>query len=468
MGCEMMDDVMNEWGRIESLLARAEGKTLEFKENCRPLSKIVQTVVAFANTAGGTLIVGVRDKTKEVVGLSDSLSDEERLANAFADGIEPLLIPEIQIIAWRDRELLLVSTPHAVGPYCVKSEGPEKGVYVRLGSTNRRAGPEMIAEIRRLSRNTFFDEQPCPETNSEAIDFRAASELFAVESRQLNAARIRTLGLMVSHGGREVPSRGAMLLFGKDRRRFFPDAIIRCARFQGRGTERFLDQSEVDEHLPRAVETAIAFIERHTRQSAEIGRVRRMDFSEYPFQAVREAVINAVVHTDYTLGGMDIKVAIFDDRLEITNPGFLPFGLTLEAALSGVSRLRNRVIGRVFRELKLIEQWGSGMGRMIAACKEQGVRPPRFEEIGASFRVTLFSGPVAEREAPDWLAPLTKHLSIHQAITTKEASELWQTSDRTARTRLRNLVEKGMLAEVGTSKKDPRKTYIWKKRDEFR
>jgi ATP-dependent DNA helicase RecG len=282
-------------------------------------------------------------------------------------------------------------------------------------------------------------------------------------SRPLNKARMVTLGLMVNRGGINVPSRGAILLFGKNRRSIFPDAVVRCARFQGRGTERFLDQMEIDGHLPKMVESAISFIERYTRQSSDIGRVRRADLPEYPFQAVREAIINAVAHTDYALGGMDIKVAVFDNRLEITNPGFLLFGLTLEAALSGVSRLRNRVVGRVFRELKLIEQWGSGMGRMIAACKEQGIRPPLFEEIGASFRVTLFSEPLTDRTAPDWLDPLMEHLVCTKKISTKEASRLWQTSDRTARTRLRSLVDKGILAEIGTGPRDPKKTYVLKK-----
>jgi predicted HTH transcriptional regulator len=115
----------------------------------------------------------------------------------------------------------------------------------------------------------------------------------------------------------------------------------------------------------------------------------RMVTHEYPPAAVREAIINAVVHADYSIGGMNIKVAIFNDRIEVTNPGMLPFGITLEAALSGVSKLRNRVIGRVFRELGLIEQWGSGMGRMITACQEAGLQSPRFEEIGNSFRVAL-------------------------------------------------------------------------------
>ena len=196
-----------------SLLVKDEGKTLEFKENCRPLSKIVQTVVAYANTAGGTIVIGVRDKTKELIGLSDPLVDEEKLANSFADAIQPLLIPDIQLSSWRDREFIIVSVPHAPGPYYVRSEGPEKGVYIRLGSTNRHAGPGIIEEIRRLSRNMVFDEHPCAEADSEVVDFRAASEFFSEVSRPLNESRMMNLGLIVTHGGKNVPSRGAVLLF---------------------------------------------------------------------------------------------------------------------------------------------------------------------------------------------------------------------------------------------------------------
>ena len=443
-------------------LKQNEGKTLEFKENCLSLPKLVRTVVAFANTAGGTLIIGVRDKTKEVIGISDPLKEEERLSNAFADRIRPLMIPDIRFSSFRGRSLISVFVPHAIGPYYVRSEGPEKGVYVRLGSTNRRAGPEMIEAIRRLARNISFDEQPCREINSEDIDFRAASEFFSSVSRKLTPQIAKSLGLLVSQGRKDIPSLGAVLLFGKNRQRFFPDAVIRCARFHGIETNRFLNQLEIDEHLPQAVETAIAFIERHTLQAAEIGRVRRKEIPEYPLQAVREAVINAVVHTDYAISGMNIKIAVFDNRLEITNPGFLPFGLTLEAALSGVSKLRNRVIGRVFRELKLIEQWGTGLNRMISSCEEHGLQPPLFEEIGATFRVTLFSEPATIRTFPDWHVLLRTHLSANKQITTKEAARIWGTSDRTARTRLRGLVEQGELAEVGTGPKDPKKVYVLK------
>ena len=447
---------------IPKLLTKDEGKTLEFKESCRSLRGIVRTAVAFANTAGGSIVIGVRDKTKDVVGLSDPLAEEERLASSFADNISPLLVPDIQIQSWRDRELIVVTIPHAVGPYYIRSEGPESGVYIRLGSTNRRAGPEIISDITLLARNVFFDEQPCTEINSEVIDFRAASEFFAQVSRKLPPSKQRSLGLLVNHAGREFPSRGAVLLFGKKRETIFPDAIIRCARFQGKDTERFIDQSDINEYLPRAVESTVAFIERHTLQTSAIGRVRRRDIPEYPPPAVREAVINAVVHTDYSLGGMNIKVAVFNDRIEITNPGLLPFGLTMAAALSGVSKLRNRVIGRVFRELGLIEQWGSGIGRMIAVCAAAGLQPPRFEEIGTSFRVTIYGRHITTPSIPGWQKKLELYLIDKEEISTRDAAQLWKLSARAARTRLRKLVSAGILAEIGTGPKDPRRTYVLK------
>lgn len=316
------------------------------------------------------------------------------------------------------------------------------------------------AELQRLARNSFFDEQPCPETSSEDIDFRAASEFFAAVSRPLTLPKQRSLGLVVSQGVRELPSIGAVLLFGKTRGRLFPSATIRCARFGGRDTAKFLDQTDIDEHLPKAVDSAVAFIERHTLQGIEIGRVRRRDKPQYPVEAVREAVINAVVHANYSIGGAGTKVAVFDDRIEITSPGLLPFGLTLEAALAGVSRLRNRVIGRVFRELGLIEQWGSGLGRIKAACANAGLPAPRFEELGANFRVTLFGERVAAPAQPEWQAVLVAYLADKGQISTQLAAKLWKTTDRTARTRLRRLVNDGVLAEVGRGPKDPYRIYV--------
>lgn len=447
---------------LDKLLAQDEGKTLEFKANARSLTRVVKTIVAFANTAGGTIVIGIQDSTKDIVGVNDPLQDEERLASACAESIRPQLLPDIQVCSWRERQLLVITVPHMVAPYYVASEGLERGVYVRLGSTNRRAEPEMVRQIQLLASHSSFDEQPWMGANSEAIDFRVASELFTQVSRKLTPAKRRTLGLVTQCGNQIVPSLGAVLLFGSERKFEFPDAVVRCARFAGVDTARFMDQLEIDDHLPLVIDKVLSFVQRHTLQPFAIKGARRRELSEYPEAAVREAVINAVVHADYSLTGMAIKIAVFDDRIEVTNPGLLPFGLTMEAALSGVSRLRNKVIGRVFRELGLIEQWGSGIGRILSTCSQAGLKEPMFAEIGASFRVTLFNERIVTRAVAGWILKLIDYLEMHNEISTHQAAHLWETSDRTARTRLRKLVNSGRLTEIGTGPRDPHRKYVLK------
>src|SRR5262249_9050019 len=141
--------------------------------------------------------------------------------------------------------------------------------------------------------------------------------------------------------------------------------------------------------LPRAGEDAIAFVQKHALHGIEIKAARHTDTWTLPPAAVREAIINAVVHADYSQRGGPVRVAFFDDRLEIESPGSLPVGLTMQDMREGVSRLRNRVIGRVFRELGYIEQWGSGIRRMTAACQEAGIEEPDLQEISTRFRVIL-------------------------------------------------------------------------------
>lgn len=160
-----------------------------------------------------------------------------------------------------------------------------------------------------------------------------------------------------------MPTVGGVILFGKERERHFPDAWIQTGRFEGTDKSRIVDRAEIRSLPVRAVDEAIAFVEKHALHGAEIGRVRRKERWNLPPTAVREAIISAVAHTDYAQRGAPLRLSIFDDRLEVENPGLLPFGLTIEDLPRGVSKLRNRVIGRGFHALGLIEQWGSGIQR---------------------------------------------------------------------------------------------------------
>ena len=131
---------------VSELITSTEGKTLEFKRDLSSLPPVLKTLVAFANTSGGTLVIGIGDDGA-VVGIADALREEERLASSIADGIRPAMTPEIDLASHDGKTLLIVHVPHWRGPFYLRSEGPQDGVYVRLGSTNRRAGPELLAEL---------------------------------------------------------------------------------------------------------------------------------------------------------------------------------------------------------------------------------------------------------------------------------------------------------------------------------
>ena len=405
------------------------------------------------------LLIGVEDRTRVVRGVDAPLDLAESVANLVSDAVAPRLVPEIELLPFRGKQVLAVQVHLSqVRPHHVKAEGPEAGTYVRVGSTNRRADFDLIAEIRRSVRGESFDEQPMPELDSEAIDFRAASESF-VGRRGLVRRDLETLRLVTDHQGRKVPTVGGVILFGSDRERYFPDAWIQAGRFAGADRSRIVDRTEIRGYPVVAIEEAIGFIERHTLKGAEIGRVHRTERWNLPRVAVREAVINAVAHADYALRGAPIRVAVYDDRLEIENPGMLPFGLTVDDLERGVSKLRNRVIGRVFHELGLVEQWGSGVQRMIAACTDAGLPPPRFEELANRFRVTIYSeqtGPPA-LDATD--EALLARLADGEGLSTSELAAAIGLSTRATRTRLARLVEARKLAEVGTSPHDPKRRY---------
>ncbi|MCC6649573.1 MAG: putative DNA binding domain-containing protein [Candidatus Eisenbacteria bacterium] len=407
------------------LLACPEGKTLEFKRDLSSPEGVLRTIVAFANSSGGTLVVGVEDGTHHVSGLSDPEGTEQRLVNLMSDRISPRLAPEIEWVGWRRTHVLVVrvhlgSRP----PYHLVPDGVEKATFVRVGSTNRRADPYLIDELRRAARGEAFDEQPVPELDSEAIDFRVASESFA-PVRQLEMRDLEPLGLLATHRGRLVPT-----------------------------------------NLLHAIPEALFFLERHLDRGFEIGRLRRVERQQFPALAIREALVNAVVHADYSQRGAPIRVALFSDRLEVENPGLLPAGLTVTDLQRGVSRLRNRVIGRVFHALGLVEQWGSDIHRIVSSCHEAGLGAPRFEELAARFRVTMGGN----RDGGESLDATSRRILL--MLTTSGsmlpgqiAREIGLTS-RATRTRLNTLAAAGLIRVVGSGENDPHRRYILVTADE--
>ena len=443
---------------LTEILSRPEGKTLEFKRDLSSPDPFLRSVVAFANTAGGTILIGVEDQTRHVRGVTDPWSLEEQAANLISDAISPRLLPDVELLSYRDTYVLAVQVfpspnrPHHLGPDAAT------GTYVRVGSTNRRADADLIAEMRRFARHESFDERPMPDLDSEALDFRAASESFA-EFRQLAQPDLDILGLLTTHQGRKVPTAGGILLYGRDRLGHFPDAWMQAGRFAGTDKARIVDQVDLKMPLPETISASVAFLERHLASGVEIGPVRSAPQWELPPVAVREALVNAVAHADYSQRGAPIRLAVFDDRLEVENPGLLPFGLTIEDLPRGVSKLRNRVIGRVFHELRLVEQWGSGAQRMIAACRDAGLAPPVWEEIGHRLRVTIRTERLGEIAADATDQAILDQMDGGRGRSTSELARAIGLSPRATRSRLAKLVERGLVVEIGSGPRDPKRTY---------
>ena len=395
--------------------------------------------------------MGLRIKQK-ITGIQRPLNEEEKISNAVADSISPLFLPNIEIHNIRNKELLVIKAPHAAGPFYLKKYGKKESTFIRLGSTNRKADSDTLKTLKRLSENITFDELPLIKAKKEDIDWDLLKQIFKAKRKKINMNKAENLGIVKEYMGKEYPTNGGILLFGKNRLKYFPDINIRCVRFLGNDKDKALDHFDINVSLSLAIKESINFIEKVSFKFSKFGKIHRDDILQFPSEAVRESIINAILHTDYSIKGSSIQIAVFDNRIEITNPGGLPFGLTLEKALTGVSKIRNRV----FRELSIIEQWGSGMRRIIKTYQNLNLIPPIFEEIDTFFRITLFSIQNKKRILEKWEIRLLDFLKECNKITTIQAAHLWKISDRAARTKLKKMIESKLIQRIGTSIKDPK------------
>jgi ATP-dependent DNA helicase RecG len=467
---------------LSDLLSRPESRTLDFKRQEVDLYKSLKTLVAFANTAGGTLVLGVADDGSPL-GVEDVKAQEERYANAVSTNIEPPLDVDPEIVRHEGVDLLLVRVPRLPGPFYIRQDGPDKGVYVRMGSTNRRATKEQREELRRLARAQAFDERPCLGAAMEDLDLKAIDRAFGAVGRVPDGGALESLGLVTAAGSKRVPTNAGIILFGtaSARSRYFSDAAFQCARFLGTDKVEFLDQLDPEGSVIDALDEVERFVRRNTRMAARIETTRRQNVPEYSTVQLREVLANAVAHTDYSQRGMNLRVAIFDDRLEVENPGGWPVGFSEEDFKAGISRPRNPAIARVLRELDVIERWGSGYRRIREASETGGYPIPDWHDMGPVLRVALYPHPAivaptaggaysatddgtasgrATRTVTDTEeTPLTERqgwmllqLAQGHSVAAEDIMNQFHVSERTARRDIADLRERGLIAFEGPFK----------------
>ena len=276
-------------------------------------------------------------------------------------------------------------------PYHLKSKGIQKGTYIRVGSSNRLADKDIIEELERQKSNISFDALPVYTKEIHEIDLYSFEKQFKeITGETLDEIILSKLNLWVVEQDRKLPTQ-ALLLLSDDplRTQLFPYTKIECARFKGTVPGNFIDQKTIDAPLSFQAEQAYKFILRHISQGSEYEGVYRKDRWEYPVVAIREVIRNAVIHRDYSLRGKDIKVAVFDDKIEITSPGKLLPIVDFNEMEAGQSDIRNIVLAPVFKKLGIIEQWGNGLKLIYNELKDYPEIEMQWNEPGMVFRVSF-------------------------------------------------------------------------------
>lgn len=404
--------------KITDLLKQPEGRRLEFKESMPVVAELARTIVAFANDAGGELYIGVKDKPREFVGVSedDLFKIEEQISNIIHDQCYPIIIPDISFVTYNDAQLIRIQIHKGSNlPYYIKSKGKTGGTYIRIGSSNRLADAEMIAELERQKRNISFDSELVFDKPFQDLQLTGFKALFQEKTGEIATDLIlRKLGLIKEFQGTLLPTNALVLFSDVDTRTpYFPYAKVECARFKGITSETFIDQKTIDTSIALQAEIAYDFVLRHINEGAIVKGVYTEKRWEFPVKAVREALRNAVVHRDYSLSGKDIKVAIYDDMIEITSPGKLLPSIDYNELEARQSDIRNKIIAPVFKKMGIIDQWGNGLKLIADELKNYPNIELKWFEIGAQFQIQFINKAFSDVEinqlSPDSVLSVTQH-----------------------------------------------------------
>jgi len=441
-------------------IKKGENKKLELKEKFPSNEAIAKTIVAFSNMSGGKLVIGVNDD-REIVGIDEDkvFEYEEKISSIISDLCYPAILPEIYAQNINEKVILVVEVFRgSILPYYLKNRGKLKGTYIRIGSTNRLADEIMIAELQRQRFNKSFDEEENFEYELKEVDLEVIYNQFRKIDKICDYEKLKNLKLIKTLNGQDLATNALLITLG-----VFDNSSIKCARFKGVTKEIFIDKKEFKEDLFTNLENTIKFLQNHLNLNAEVKGLQLQEEFEIPLLALREAIINAIIHRDY-LKNSDIKVAIYDDLVEITSPGGFPNGVTIEEVMNGRSEVRNKIVANLFRELKFVETWGSGIAKIQKLCKEKNIKF-KINESGNFVSIEFFRPKISEKVAKKQLKSGEKTLNLTNQeeliydflvenfkIDLKISEKLLNLKSARAREILSNLVKKGILEKVGKTK----------------
>jgi len=445
---------------VTETIKAGESETTEFKTSLAEWRDVVESISAFSNKNGGTIFIGVGDNC-EIVGIDIGKKTIENLANQIKQNTDPVIYSSIHVENVDENEIIVVD----VVEYEQKPVFAFGRAFIRVGKSNQKLGYEGIRNLALNTSKVYWDARACVGAGLEDIDEETVEWFLKTRFTKRRVAippQMRFEEMLMNVGcakrvDKDVkPTNAGVAFFCKYSQRFIPLRIL-CARFKGVDLSRTtLDSLDCSGTLVEMLDDIEEFIKRNIRLFGfkTPFSFRRIDKLEYPIEAIREAVLNALVHRDYEAPS-DIRVFIFDDRIEITNPGSFPHGTTPENPLHIP---RNPMLCQLMRDIGYIEKYGSGIYFMKEICNDWGIPAPDFKVSDIETKVIFKSG--GEAVVVSEIENLGIELNDRQRNALKSAfkkgfinnqnyRELNGVSDETSRRELSQLVEKGLLKIKG-------------------
>ena len=442
---------------LKQRITQGENATTEFKENFD--QEAIETAAAFANTDGGIILIGVSDK-RELRGITIGKETLRDISNRISQATEPRVTPDIQSVAVKGKSVLLIHiTESRIKPVSVKGR-----CYKRVGNSNRVMSPQEIAQMHLDATGQTWDQLPVTRAGIDDIDGKKVEWYLTRRETVRNVSKPQDMNMAAflknikGLGDDGTPTHAGLLFFSKHPlQRFFHNAQLRIARFKGVSvTHPVIDRLECGETLWENVDTAEEFIRRNIRLLSfrTSKSFQRDDKFEYPLNALREAIINALIHRDYQ-GTADVRVFIFDNRIEIISPGTFPEGVSPDEP---THKPVNPTLSQFMFDVGFIERYGAGIRMMQRLCREWGNKVPRYEFHPIETKI-IFDSPIQEStfiEIDDISEQLNErqknaffYVQRHGQIATKEYVEINNISRQTAYAELADLTKKGLFAAIG-------------------
>ena len=442
---------------LKQRIEQGENTTTQFKE--RFDQEMIETAAAFANTDGGTVLVGVSDE-REIRGINIRKDTQRNWANRILRAIEPRIVIEIKLVAVEKKSVLLIHiTESSIKPVSVS------GIcYKRVGNSNRVMSPQEIAQMHLNTTGQTWDQFLVTRAGIDDIDKKKIKWYLTRRETIRNVSKPQDMNMTtflrnikgINDDG--TPTHAGLLFFSKHpQRRFFHNAQLRVVRFKGTSVlHPIIDRIDCGETLWENVDTAEDFIRRNIRllsfRTSESSQ--QDDKFEYPLNALREAIINALIHRNYQETA-DVRVFIFDNRVEVISPGTFPEGVSPDEP---THKPVNPTLSQFMFDVGFIERSGAGIRMMQRLCSEGGNKAPRYEFHPLETKI-IFDSLIQESthiEIDDISEQLNarqkkafSYVQGHGQIATKEYVEINNVSRGVAYTELRDLTNKGFLTAVG-------------------